>query len=132
MTTTTRADDKLAPWNDPEKVPDTLKAKPKAPPEVPSGALRYGVEGLPGVDMDDPAQVEAWFAPGSYSHYEHFRKCVLSQCKELVRAKYIDTRISEARIEDLARLHTNYIEYLTDSLYGRQMRETLIRQRMGA
>jgi hypothetical protein len=134
MTTTTRADDKLAPWNDPEKVPDTLKAqpKPKAPPEVPKDALRYGVEGLPGVDMDDPGQVEAWFAPGSYSHYEHFRKCVLAQCKELVRAKYNNTRISEARIEDLARLHGNYMEYLTDSLYGRQMRETLVRQRMGA
>lgn len=116
-----------------DQIPDSWKpAKPEqAPPEVPNGALRYGVEGLPGVDMDDPGQVEAWFAPGSYSHYEHFRKCVLAQCKELVRAKHVTTKISESRIEDLARLHPNYLSYLTDSLYGRQTRETLVRQRMG-
>jgi hypothetical protein len=139
-------DERLAPWDDPAELPESWQPKNggggnPAPDSIaqladePTSApdsVRYGVEGLPGVDMDDPAQVEAWFAPGSYSHYEHFRKCVLSQCKELVRAKYLDTRISEARIEDLARLHTNYIEYLSDSLYGRQMRETLIRQRMGA
>jgi hypothetical protein len=113
---------------DPARVTSTASDEPTWAPD----SIRYGVEGLPGVDMDDPGQVEAWFAPGSYSHYEHFRKCVLAQCKELVRAKYNNTRISEARIEDLARLHGNYMEYLTDSLYGRQMRETLVRQRMGA
>jgi hypothetical protein len=83
--------------------------------------------------MDDPGQVEAWFAPGSYSHYEHFRKVVLAGCRELVRARAaVDAeKLSEARIDDKARLTDNYMQYLTDSLEGRSIRETMIRQRMG-
>ena len=97
-----------------------------------SGESPYGF-GIPVCDMDDPGQVEAWFAPGSYSHYEHFRKVVLAGCRELVRARAaVDAeKLSEARIDDKARLTDNYMQYLTDSLEGRSIRETMIRQRMG-
>jgi hypothetical protein len=95
--------------------------------------VRYGVEDIPAIDMDDPGMVEAWFAPGSYSHYEHYRKVVLAQCKELIRAKAsVDgSKLSETRIDDLSRLHDNYLSYLRDSLEGRSIRETMVRQRMG-
>jgi hypothetical protein len=90
---------------------------------------RYGF-GIPQCDMDDPGQVEAWSAPGSYSHYEHFRKVVLAGCKELIRAGATE-KLSESRIDDQARLHPLYMTYLTDSLEGRSIRETMIRQKMG-
>jgi hypothetical protein len=95
--------------------------------------VRYGVEDIPAIDMDDPGMVEAWFAPGSYSHYEHYRKVVLAQCKELIRAKasVAGEKLSETRIDDLSRLHDNYLSYLKDSLEGRSIRETMVRQRMG-
>lgn len=95
--------------------------------------VRYGVEQIPAIDMDDPGMVEAWFAPGSYSHYEHYRKVVLAQCKELIRAKAATNseKLSETRIDDLSRLHDNYLTYLADSLEGRSIRETMVRQRMG-
>lgn len=94
---------------------------------------KYGVAAIPAIDMNDPGMVEAWFASGSYSHYEHYRKVVLASCREAIRARMAleGTRVSESRLEDLARLHDNYLEYLADTLEGRSIRETLIRQRMG-
>lgn len=78
---------------------------------------------VPECDLNDPAQVEAWF--GNFSWFEHYRKCVLSNCEELVRAKAAldDMKITETRITSLARQHPNYLAFLENGLQGRIVRE---------
>lgn len=85
-----------------------------------------GIE-LPSCDTNDPAQIEAWF--GNYGLWENYRKVVLSSCRELVRAETTldGKKLSEARIDDLARIHVNYLEFLADGLHGRHLREQNVR-----
>jgi hypothetical protein len=74
-------------------------------------------------DANDPANLEAWF--GNFGHAEHFRKVVLASCREAERAKAVanETKISEARLDDLARTSDKYVQYLVDTLNGRHLRE---------
>lgn len=86
---------------------------------------------VPACDMTDPAHLEAFYGPGGF--VDDWRKVVLASCREIIRAKAVATkqRISEARIDDLARLHDNYIEFLVTHLNGRRLREAAIREPMG-
>lgn len=86
---------------------------------------------LPNCNLNDHASVESWFGPFGYA--DHYRKVVLSGCREAVRAKYAvkEQKISESRIDDLARTHPNYLGFLADSLEGRTVRERNARERMG-
>lgn len=81
----------------------------------------------PAADLSDPAQVEALF--GNYGIWDHWRKVVQAQCMELVRAEYAakGEKVTETRIDSLARLHPNYIAFLTDGLVGRTARERNVR-----
>lgn len=74
-------------------------------------------------DVRDPAALEAFFGP--FGHAEHFRKCVLSTAVENERAKSVlrKEKLSEARLLDLARTSDLYVQWLIDSLAGRQARE---------
>lgn len=74
-------------------------------------------------DGDDPASLEAWF--GNFGHAEHFRKVVLASCREAQRASanMRKEKLSEARLDDLARTSDKYVQYLTDTLTGRKLRE---------
>lgn len=76
-----------------------------------------------GYDENDPASLEAWF--GNFGHAEHFRKVILSDCREAVRAEYDakGEKVSEARLDTLARIHNNYVDWLTYTLRGRIARE---------
>jgi hypothetical protein len=76
-----------------------------------------------GYDPNDPASLEAWF--GNFGHAEHFRKVVMADCREAIRAEYDakGEKISEARLEVLARTHNTYIDWLTYTLQGRVLRE---------
>jgi hypothetical protein len=87
---------------------------------------------MPAIDLTDPAQVEAFY--GNFSFCDHWRKTVLANAKEVVRAKYelANAKITESRIEDLARTHDLYIEFLTEHLKGRTIREQNIRDMIGA
>lgn len=78
---------------------------------------------VPLCDNTDPADLEAWY--GNFGFAEHYRKVVLANCREIVRAQaaLTDTKLSEARIDDLARTHSLYISYLAEHLDGRRMRE---------
>lgn len=80
-------------------------------------------ERLPVVDLDNPGQLEAFY--GNFGFADKWRKVVLANCKEIVRATYAnrDERISEARIDDLARVHDNYLDFLITHLKGRTLRE---------
>jgi hypothetical protein len=86
----------------------------------------YGID-VPDWTEGDPASLEAFF--GNYGMWEHFRKVVQANCEELVRAKYESDgqKITETRIQALGRLHPNYIQFLTDGLFGRQAREQNVR-----
>ena len=99
-------------------MPDVLVARGR--PTFPAASLDGN---LPEIDENDPAQIEALF--GNYGHWEHWRKVVQAQCEELVRAKFAlaGEKITEHRLEVLARLHDNYISFLTDGLQGRRLRE---------
>lgn len=88
---------------------------------------------FPTCDTSDPAQVESWFGPFGFS--DHWRKCVLANCREMIRASNAISgaaKLSEARIDDLARIHPNYIAFLTENLEGRRIREEMMRDSMRA
>jgi hypothetical protein len=74
---------------------------------------------IPEPDGEDHATLAAWFSGFSYS--EHYRKVVLSQCKETLRAgaALTNQKVTETRLEDLARVHPLYLDYLARHLQGR-------------
>ena len=67
-------------------------------------------------DENDPASLEAWF--GNYGHSEAFRKVVLASCREQERARAVvrGEKLSEARLDDLARTSDAYVDYLIATL----------------
>lgn len=80
--------------------------------------MRVGEIDVPEPD-DDPAVLAALYS--GFALYEAWRKVVLSACKELIRAgaSVNNRRLSEARIEDLARVHPSYLRFLEIHLHGR-------------
>lgn len=54
---------------------------------------------------------------------------VLANCREIIRAQAsLDNgKLSESRIDDLARTHANYLAFLTTHLNGRRIREDMIK-----
>jgi hypothetical protein len=85
---------------------------------------------VPDVDFNDPASLEAFY--GNYSFFEHYRKAVLASCCEVVRGKNAadGQKISEARIEQLARISPAYLDFLATHYEGRSLREANVRQSM--
>ena len=82
-----------------------------------------GVEVLALPDMesgDDYPRLAAWFA--GFSLFENYRKVILSQCRELERAKRALTgeKTTEARLDDLAHIHPAYLGYLAEGLRGKE------------
>lgn len=88
---------------------------------------------VPEIDLSDPAMLEAFYAGNSSSFKEHYRKVVQAQCEEMIRAEYAlkGEKITEGRIETLARLHPNYLDFLRIHLAGQGMREKAVFQRIG-
>lgn len=86
---------------------------------------------MPQVDLSNPGDLEAFYGPFGYA--DHWRKVCLANCRELVRAgaSLGKQKISEARIDDLARTHPIYLQFLTDHLHGRRTRERGIREVTG-
>ena len=82
---------------------------------------------FPTCDTSDPAQLEAWF--GNFGFSDHWRKVMLASCREMIRATNAlgGSKLSEARIDDMARIHPNYIGFLTENLEGRRIREAEMR-----
>ena len=74
---------------------------------------------LPTCDLDNPADLEAWF--GAFGFVDHFRKVVLSSCKEIERAK--NPTFSEAKLDGLAHVNDTYVDFLIQCLNGRRLRE---------
>ncbi len=89
---------------------------------------------IPACDLNNPAEVEAHF--GNFGMAEHYRKAVQASCEEMVRATFAsrEEKITETRIAALARVHQNYLSFLTDMLQGRIARERNVLQslRQGA
>lgn len=84
---------------------------------------------LPECNMTDPAQLFAFY--GAFGYGDHLRKILLANCAEIVRAHYAldGERISEARIEQLARVHPNYVEWIVKNLKGRVLYEAEVMKR---
>jgi len=78
---------------------------------------------VPDVDHNDPASLEAFY--GLFSFFDHYRKSVLASCREVVRGRAAadGQKLSEARIDDLARLSPMYLDFLAQHYEGRQLRE---------
>lgn len=72
---------------------------------------------------NDPASLEAWYGP--FGHSEHFRKVILASAREAERGKAVaaEQKVSESRLDDLARTNDRYVQYLIDTLRGRHLRE---------
>ena len=68
---------------------------------------------------DDYPTLAAWYS--GYSYAEHYRKVVLAQVRELVRADFAlrGEKCTESRLDDLARIHPTYLSFLHDHLLGR-------------
>lgn len=95
--------------------------------------MKLGDIEIPDPPMEDPAELAAFFSGFAFS--EHWRKVVLAQCEELIRAKFTatDTKITETRIQALARLHPGYLTFLDQNLQGRVCWEReVIKQGIGA
>jgi hypothetical protein len=91
----------------------------------------YGID-IPDWSEEDPASLESWFGPGGF--VEPLRKIVLSNCRELERAKALveGVKITESRLDDLAHVHPNYVQFIIDGLGGRKARENNVIQTMRA
>ena len=74
---------------------------------------------VPLQESDDYATLAAWHSGFAYA--ETYRKVTLAHCAEAVRASCAAAgrRVSEARVQDLARLHPQYLDYLRRTLEGR-------------
>lgn len=100
---------------------------------MPESGDKLSEKPLPECNQGDPGDLAAWY--GSFGFYEDFRKVVISNCKEIVRARHAVGKkgISEARINDLAHLHDNYLDFLCRNLNGRRLWERNVRDsRTGA
>lgn len=66
-----------------------------------------------------PEALAAWYS--GFSFAEHYRKVVLAGCKEALRAQAAldGEKLTEARLDDLARIHPSYLGYLAFHLDGR-------------
>lgn len=73
----------------------------------------------------------AWYSGFAYA--EHYRKVVLADCRELIRAQYAlrETKVSEARLDDLSRIHSSYLDFLARHLEGRILYERAFLARGG-
>jgi len=87
---------------------------------------------LPDFNAEDPAELEAMY--GNFGSADHWRKVVLTNCREIERAKAIASgeKVTEARLDDLARLHPSYVDFLTEHLDGRRRREQNVIESMMA
>lgn len=87
---------------------------------------------IPEVNLTDPASLEAFY--GNYGFFEIWRKIVLSNAMEIVRATMIvaGEKPTDKRMENLGRTHPVYLDFIGRHLEGRRMREEMVRQRMGA
>ncbi len=83
---------------------------------------------LPDLDLNDPAQLEAFY--GNFAFFDHYRKSILSQCHELLRAQYLEaeSKVTEARLENEARIHPLYLDFLAAHFVGRHQRELNVLQ----
>lgn len=86
----------------------------KVTPEVPRVAI-------PDRETNSYEELCAWYS--GFSFCEHYRKVVQANCQEIVRARHVGEKITEARIEALARLEPAYLNYLEKHLYGRKLWE---------
>lgn len=76
-------------------------------------------ERVPKIDFDSVVSLESWF--GSFGFFDYYRKVVLENCKEIVRATAAmdKQRMSEKRIDALAHTHGIYLDFLAEGLRGR-------------
>ena len=83
---------------------------------------------MPQVDLTNPGELEAMYGPFGFA--DHWRKVCLANCREIVRAGAAlgNHKLTESRIDDLARTHSIYLQFLTDHLNGRRTREQAIRE----
>jgi hypothetical protein len=127
-------DEALAPWDDPSELPESWQPKnggagdPARVASVTSDELTSAPDDLPlggnipDIDLKDPAQLETFY--GNFAFFDHYRKAVLSQCHELLRAKYINKeKVTEQRLENESRTHPIYLSFLTEHFHGRHQRE---------
>lgn len=100
-----------------------MVATTEAPKKMKVGAIT-----IPLPNMEDPAELASFFS--GFSYEERWRKVVLATCRELIRAEYAakGIKISEARIDDLARMHHCYLEFLERMLRGRTAWEREVQQ----
>ncbi len=75
---------------------------------------------IPFCDTSNPGDLEAWF--GNFGYADHFRKVVLASCREIARSRSTD-KLSEAKLDDLARTSDIYVDFLIQCLNGRRARE---------
>lgn len=85
-------------------------------------------EKLPTIDFNNPAELESWFGP--FGFFDYYRKVVLSNCQEIVRASAAmqNMKLTESRIDAMAHTHGLYLDFLIDGLKGRRKREKMVRE----
>jgi hypothetical protein len=81
--------------------------------------MKIGDVVIPDPETADFAELAAWYSGFAYA--EHYRKVVLSACREVIRAgaSLTNQKLTESRMEDLSRVHPSYLDFLARHLQGR-------------
>jgi hypothetical protein len=132
-------DERLAPWDDPAELPESWQPKnggggnpvPDSIAQLadePTSAPDRLYDKLPLCDTENPADLEAFYGPGGF--VEPLRKIVLSNCREIERAKAIteNLKTTESRLDDLAHVNSAYVDFIIAHLEGRRLREENVLQ----
>ena len=99
---------------------DTITAKGEVVPIPPAlKSARNVIDRIPLCDTTNPGDLESWYGP--FGFVDHFRKVVLSSCKEIERAK--NPTASESKLDTLAHVNDRYVDFLIECLNGRRKRE---------
>lgn len=74
---------------------------------------------IPDLESDDPAILAALYS--GFSVAEHWRKVVLANCREMIRASMVAAgeKVTETRLEDLSRVHPAHLDFMARLLKGR-------------
>lgn len=95
--------------------------------------MKIGVTLIPDRESDAPEVLSAWYH-GTDCFYQAYRKVVLAALGELLRAQFDaqGVKVTEKRLDDRARTHGIYLQFLETHLAGMQRYEKMWLEMRGA
>ncbi len=88
--------------------------------------MKIGPTLIPDRESDAPEVLSAWYH-GTDCFYQAYRKVVLAALCEMLRAQFDSqgVKVTEARLDQLARTNGIYLQFLAEHLAGMQRYEKM-------